>query len=356
MAYTGIWDGFDHYDLTKEVWDITNNPNGNNLNYGSAYSRLVAAPNCVAKGLKVGGTGVGGAYKVKNLAGNFTRYYVGLAFSMLSAPGTTFGFLGFRDAGTYQGWISINSAGAIEVHYGGTGALIGSSPPGTIGFGQYYWMDVDVTISGSASLIKIYLSAPAGSSALISVTGPFQTTGNAYLNQILIGDINAPTGPPAMYFDDFHCHDFGGGAPNTILGEGTRIYSKLPNAAGGSALWTPNGAAANWQCVDEAIPDDDTTYVAASTAVKDNYAVGAASFTGTVNGLVRRSRVRKDDGLAHTFQNGVRSSGIDALAAAYTVQSGYAYTDGYTIIDPNTGSAFTAANADLATPTILETS
>ncbi len=39
------------------------------------------------------------------------------------------------------------------------------------------------------------------------------------------------------------------------------IETLRPNAAGDETQFAPYGAANNWQCVDEASADDDTTYV-----------------------------------------------------------------------------------------------
>lgn len=43
------------------------------------------------------------------------------------------------------------------------------------------------------------------------------------------------------------------------------LYSQA-SGAGASSQWTPTGAATNYECVDDAVPDDDTTYVKAEAA------------------------------------------------------------------------------------------
>jgi hypothetical protein len=78
------------------------------------------------------------------------------------------------------------------------------------------------------------------------------------------------------WFDDFYV--------DSIVGEtispppAKRFLFSLPNAAGINTEWAPTGAAINYQAVDEAPPDNDTSYVEAATVgVIDSYNV--ASFT-----------------------------------------------------------------------------
>jgi hypothetical protein len=184
-----------------------------------------------------------------------------------------------------------------------------------------------------------------------------RSSANNYLNAFLIGDTSAVFG--GVQFDDFHAHDNTGSAPNAILGD-SRIYTKKANAAGYTTNWTPNGAAANWQCSNDSPPDGDTTYNSSNTpGAIDAYAVQSAGFTVAPNGLVRRSYVRRDDAGPHTFQNGIRSGSTNALGTAFTVPSTYAWTDGGTcyVNDPATGSPWASATpADAASMVIDETS
>jgi hypothetical protein len=348
MSYSGIWDGFDDYDASHQLWDaVSGTPQ-----YSSAYARFVAAPGCVAQGVRF--SGAFGVNKTKNLNGNYARYMWGFPFYVEALPaGGWAPIMLFQDNGTTQCQLAVSASGQIGIVFGATPIAV--SAPGTIAGAHYYWCDLDLTINNTTGAVLLYLSTPAGGGALINASGlnTRNGTANNYLNQFTIGTFSNAI---SVRFDDFHAHDPGGAAPNSILGEGTRIYTKLPTGAGALTNWTPNGAVANWQCVDDNPPDDDTTYVSAAAVLEDAYAHTAAGFTGTVNGVVRRSRIRKDDGSAHTFQNGVRSSGVDQLATAVAVLSTYAYTDSFSSTDPNTSAAWTAAAADAAQSIIKEAS
>lgn len=346
MAYQ-LWDGFDDYDNSHELWDVTNGIS--NSNYSSAYARFAAAPNCVAQGLRIVASG---QWKQKNLSSTQPRmlfsypiYFEGFG------PGGYHTFHDMLDNGSVQCRVAIGSDGSFALLNSSNTVLV-SSAPGVVTLNRWYFLDIDVTISPSAGAFSLWLSTVLGGSALITATGlNTRSTANSYMTQFKIGDMQS--GNFQGRFDDFHAMDPTGSAPNSILGEGSRIYTKVPTGAGYATALTPNGAAANWQCVDECPPDDDTTYVSAATfPLTDGYAIGAAGFTGTVNGVVRRSRNRKDDASAHTVQLGVRSSGVNSLATAVGVPSSYGWTDAYFANDPNTSAAWLAAAADAATPVL----
>jgi hypothetical protein len=261
------------------------------------------------------------------------------------------------DAGTVQCTLRFSSVGAILLAQSFNGATLASSAPGVVTPNTWYELAIQVTI-GSAGSIAVYVNQPkvGGVATLLAAGINTRQTANSYMNAFWIGDLsNAFAG---LQIDDFHAFDTTGSAPNAILGAGTRIYTKMSTGPGALSTWTPVGSSPNWDCVNEAPPDDDATYVMAASSLEDNYGVGAAALGGsnTVNGIVRISRVRMDDAGPHTFQNGLRSGSVDQLGPAGAVASGYGYIDsGCSIIDPNTGAAWSVAAADLATPIIYRT-
>jgi hypothetical protein len=353
MSYQLI-DGFDNYDSAHELWDGiggTGSPT-----YSSTYARFPAAPNCVAQGIRFGSSF--NMYKLKNLGSNQATLVFGLAvyFESLPSSGNT-SFVGAGTGGFGNFSLAVGSNGSLILQEGYSGpTIVAQSGPGVVTAGRYYWIDIEITFNSVSGSVSVYLSTPAGGGALFAATGVNTApNGNNFVNQVVLGQIAGTVIP--IRCDDFHCFDSTGTSLNAILGEGTRVYTKMPNAAGYTTNWTPNGATANWQCVDDVPPDDDTTYVSAATFPQtDGYAVGLAGFTGAVNAVIRRSRIRKDDAGAHTFQNGVRSGSTNGLAAAVAVGSSYGWTDGVFVDDPNTSAVWTPAAADAASPVITAAS
>ena len=91
-----------------------------------------------------------------------------------------------------------------------------------------------------------------------------------------------------------------------------RYYPALPDYAGTHNDWTPNGAALNYQCVDDpGVPDDETTYVSSSVVGdKDTYNVN------TVAGLLHPA-AQPDSAIiqayAKSYPGGLSTSQINFL-------------------------------------------
>lgn len=341
-----FWDGFDNYNASTELWDAL-------LGlaaplYSSSYARFTAPAGTVGQGMKCGYT-----YKQKNLLTQVGTVIFGFAVYLPTLGGEMLD--GFQ-AGVKQWSLYVNTSGEFQFYREDTGgALLATSAPGIFRAGTWHWLDIVITTSTVAGSIAIYIDSPAGAIAVFTASGLNNSqTGNAWIDAIRLGDMsNIFAG--AM-FDDFHCHDNTGAAPNAVLGD-SRIYTKMPNGAGGATNWTPNGASANWQCVDEVPPDDDTSYVSSNTAsTVDAYAVHTAGFTATPNGVVTRMYMRKDDASTHTASVGVRSGSTPAFGAPGAVASSYSWLDAFFSIDPNTSAAWTAAGADAAQVAIDEVS
>jgi hypothetical protein len=346
-----LWDGFDNYNGSSQVWSAVLGT----LTYGSGFARFATPTGLLGQGLKFGG---GTSWIQWNMVSNQPTMIFGFGIFIPQFPlvGAS-QFLRFMDVGTGQCGLEFNSSGSILLNQGFSGATLAITVPGVMTTGIWHWLDVVITINNTTGAIQVYLDQPAGGAPVLTGSGlNTRSTANNSMNQFAIGDFgNVFNG---MQIDDFHAHDITGAAPNAILGD-SRIYTKKANGAGFSTLWTPNGAAANWQCSDEAPPDGDTTYNASNTpGAIDGYAVPTVPLSVAPNGLVRRSYVRRDDAGPHTFQNGIRSGSSNGLGSAFTVPSTYAWTDNNTcyVNDPATGSPFTAAAADAVQMIIDETS
>ncbi len=353
MAYQ-VWDGFDNYNASTELWSAVNGT----MSYSSSYCRFLTPSGLLGQGLKMASSS-GSQWKQWNMVSNQATMIFGFAIYLPTiATGL---FIEFMDGGTYQCSLLITASGQIQLVAGGGGTyggVLATSGPGVITAGTWHWIDISVTINNTTGAISLYVDQPAGGVAILTASGlNNRGSSNNYMNAFRIGDITAVF--QGIQFDDFHAHDTTGSAPNAILGD-SRIYTKNANGAGYATNWTPNGASANWQCVDDSPPDGDTSYNSSNTpGAIDGYAVPSAGFTVAPNGLVRRSYVRRDDAGPHTFQNGIRSGTTNALGAAFTVPSSYAWTDCGTcyVNDPATGSPWaSAAAADAATMVIDETS
>jgi hypothetical protein len=103
-----------------------------------------------------------------------------------------------------------------------------------------------------------------------------------------------------LYWADLRAHDNTGTVNNSWPGEGV-VVTVFPTGAGDANQWnnTTNGAGttSNWNLVDEAPPDDATTFVQTGSATaEDMYTVGSTGMSAgdTVRGVMVGARFRNN--------------------------------------------------------------
>lgn len=336
-------DSFDNYNSVSSLYE---NYNGT-ITYGSAYARFAPPAGFPGQGIKV----PAGCWIKKNLSSNLAVLVIKASFYPLALPSGFTSLIGLYD-GTVNanqcalGWLP---SGALQVqqgwqHIGGAGAVATSPNPGIIAPLQWYGIEIEVEISNTGyGSMNVWVNGEiAWEVAAINT----QFTSDVYANQVALGD-SVSNG---YYIDDFRVWDTTGSPPqNAPLGYDTRLICKLPSGAGALTQLTPNGASANWQCVDSNPPPGDTTYVSGATAgLEDAYAVPVAGLSAAPVMVVARACARKDDSGTRQIAAGVDSSAHAAVGPTGTVSSTYAFYDGWIQDDPNTSAAWTAAGADAA--------
>jgi len=349
MAATYLWaDGFDDYTLLSEFFDSVQNPDLVPITISNSYARYAPPAGCPGQGLLITGDSQVAAFKKFNAGATPSTVVIGVAMMLPNLPGGGFASFLFGSAISFLGnligvfGLALNGAGQLFFCADNNpGNLIGTkTPTGTIGAGQWHYYEIAITISATVGTAALYLDG----SLLLNLTGLDTITGAgepANVGYLQLG------GETTVYYDDLYAL----GGTLSPLGS-TRIITKMPAGVGDLTGWTPNGASANWQCVDEIPPDGDTTYVSASSSVTDSYVVPLAGL-GSLSAFppaftVTRSIARFDDAGPHTLENGVRSSGANGLAAAVSLSSSYAVVDGYIVNDPATSAPWTSAGADAA--------
>jgi len=337
-------DGFDEYNTPSEMYQVIQ---GTPV-ISSSYARFTPPAGLPGQGIYFPGN----AYVARSLNANVTTFVIKLSALFVTLPGATNGgpFVGVTDGtGGYssvQWCLTVFSSGVIGlIRAINPGTLLAQSNPGVIAAGGYYGIEMQIAVATSGVTATVWVNG----SQVLNATGlDTQQTSNTYGNTVWLGDLNNRfTG---IYMDDFRVWDTTGSTQNAALGTDSRIITKLPSGVGTNTNWTPNGAAANWQCVDDNPPDDDTSYVsAAGSSIVDDYAMPSAGLTAAPVTVVARSRVRKDDGATRTMQIGVLSSGSAEAGSTYTLSSTYAFIDGdCSPEDPHTSAPWTAAAADAA--------
>mgnify|MGYP001587717849 FL=1 len=134
-----------------------------------------------------------------------------------------------------------------------------------------------------------------------------------------------------------------------------------PSAAGDSTQWTKTGGTANWDTVDEATADDDTTFVATTNTTNiDNYNLADSGLAAgaTINSVILYVRSRHTNAASvsgGTTNYGLKISGTNYSAFCENTTS-YATCSNTWTTNPNTSQAWTSAAIDALQTRIVKNS
>lgn len=146
-------------------------------------------------------------------------------------------------------------------------------------------------------------------------------------------------------YDDMYMLDLSGSENNDFLGD-VKVETLHPAAAGAHTDFTPS-AGSNYQNVDDAAPDDDTTYNSSATAAaKDTFALGDLVASGVVRGVQHDMRLRKDDAGGRTAHALLRSGGADAAGSDVVVLDTYQTVQALWEQNPATSAPWTIADVN----------
>jgi hypothetical protein len=346
MAYQ-FADTFDHYSDPATIYESV----GGSLVLSSSYARFAQIGSFPNQGIHIPGTGT--SFVTKNLKSNQAALVCFMSFGAESLPIVGEGsIMVFFDNGTEQCYLGLTSTGALQFYVGNPGfGVTALGPPSAAALiapasQPNHGIEVQITFSASSAIANCWLDG----SLVISATGLNNIrTANAYANQVGIGSFGGrgySQSGQGIYCDYFRIWDATGTTQNAPVMYDCRKVTKLPTGPGALTGWTANGAAANWQCVNENPPDGDTTYVSSSSTNSDSYAMGSSGLIGIPSQVVAKSLVRKDDAATRTLQVGVRSAGVNGLAPAVTVSSTFGFIDACIAVDPATGNPPLSGAAD----------
>jgi hypothetical protein len=264
------------------------------------------------------------------LPSNYSTIIAGTAFK--EASGTDFFRLQAGATATCR--ISTNASNFLQVRNSG-GTVIATGTTALIG-GNWNYIEAKLFINGASGTIEIHLN---GAIEIVSTTGNFGSTNIDTIG--MVGDSSV-----VLSWDDMYACDTTGSAPNnTFLGD-VRVETVFPTGAGSHTAWTPNGAASNWQCVDETTPDGDSTYVSDSTPGDlDTYATGNIDGGATVYGVQTNLYARKDDAAIRQIAPVIRQGVTDYVGNTVTLSSSYAFFSQLYNQDP-TPANWTAINVN----------
>jgi hypothetical protein len=273
-------------------------------------------------------------------------WIVGFSMAISAAPIQTWVFAKWADAGITQVDFRLNTDGTISATRGGV--LLGTTTFALSGPNTYY-IELKVTVDPSAGVVVIKVNE----STKLNLTGQnTRATTNSTANNFAIGKvISLGTNNPSITVDhdDLYICDTSGSVNNDFIGD-VRVQAILPDGAGSTTQWTPNGAGSNYQCVDESDPNDDTDYVSSANAGDvDTYSFSNVTpTTGTVAGVQWLGCARKDDAGVRTIAPAIRSGGTNYFGGNQNIGTSYTYYLEVLETNPDTTGAWTISEVNAA--------
>jgi len=265
---------------------------------------------------------------------------VGFAFKIDQFPPSDMVFLSLYDGVTLGVNFKLTTAGEIGVYRGVT--LLGTTTGASLGVGPWRYIEVKVVCSDTGSVI---VRVDEGVKLTLSSVDTKAGSNSYHTTFRFLGTSNNVLTTP--HFDDMYCCDGSGSANNDFLGN-TRVVAIRPDAAGDSTQLTPS-AGANYECVDEELCDDDTTYVESLTVGhKDLYGTDAA-LTGVILGVQVNTDCRETDASSFDLKTVCKSDTTEDADAGQAIGStDYVTKTRVLEEDPHTSAAWVAADVNAA--------
>lgn len=326
-------DGFDHYTTTAAMaykWnavDASVAPNKAGRRSGSlAVSNNNASSGYFRRSFSaaISTVTVGFAINIESLGGSDKRYFV----------------LTDQEGGAQITVCALNT-GEFIIRLGGVFGSIIATASVAMTTGVWNYFELKVYVANSSGTVELRLNG----ATVASYTGDTQATGYANIMGIDFGGVSSYS--PIFTVDDLYVCDASGSVNNTFLGD-VRVDTIFPTGAGNSTQFTPS-TGANWENVDDASPDGDSTYNSGDTAgYKDTFVFGDLSIaSATIHGIQTNICARKDDAGTRTMTDVVRTASTD-----YTGGTTHSLADGYlnyrTIreTNPNTSAAWAVSEVN----------
>jgi hypothetical protein len=347
-------DSFDHYataTMNEKGWT--------GLTFGGVNSNTIAVQgrhSSSAYRSTQSGVGSSYAYMGRTLTPGDASFVIGVAIRTNHLPlNPTHGevVIFIQDTGTTQLNLCVLPDYRIRVTRGshGSATTLATSASPCITINAYAFIEFKGTIHNSTGTIQVRVDGVD----VIPATGSLDTqaTANASWNQVYIGHYDASSsasnGSYVWDFDDLYILDTMGSAPCNDFLDDCRVDPRYPTGAGATTQWTPS-AGSNWQNVDDATPDDDSTYNSTDVldevdtfVVQDAPTVGAAIY-GIQHCLYCK---RSDAGVARIAPV-TRHSGVDYPGDDLTISTDYTYRCQTAAENPGTSAQWTEAHFNAA--------
>jgi len=244
----------------------------------------------------------------------------------------------FRESTTVHVDIRVTALGEIRATRNGTSLGLTSA---VIAINTWYWIALRAVINDTTGAVDVRVN---NTSVLALTSQDTRNGGTGIIDNLQLLSVSASN----TDWDNAVILDTTGSAPlNAIPTEEWRIDQRTATGAGNSTQFTPS-TGSNWQNVDDATQDGDSTYNSSSTAGHvDLFAIQDFD-PGAVRAVQVCMVARRDDAGPREIREKCRSASADYNGTTQTVTSAYVVYRQIRETDPATAAAWTASNLNAA--------
>jgi hypothetical protein len=234
-------DSFNHYN-TSTV------PAKWNISQSFATPTIVTGRN--GNGLRLVGSFFANSYVYKVLD-NQTTYMIGVAINLTVGTAGAQGLLAVWDGLTRQVGVRVNNSSKLEIEKNGT--VLATSSGSWVNGWNYVEIKTFFNTGSGSCIVRV------NGNVFVTYSGNISQSGVNQGNKISIGDWVGNNNQADTIWDDLYVCDGTGSVNNDFLGD-IVVEALYPNGAGSYTQFTPVGAGANYNAVNQTVPDGDTTY------------------------------------------------------------------------------------------------
>ena len=214
-----------------------------------------------------------------------------------------------------------SSTAKIQARFG-TGTILGTGTT-ALSSSVWYYLEFKVKVHDSAGTVECRVN----DNVEFALTGiDTKNGGTGVIDQIVLAG-QGGFGSGDWTVDDLYICDDDASASgcDDFLGD-VRVEALFANGAGATTDLAPS-AGSNYQCVDDATPDDDSTYVESDVVGdKDTYTfTDLSAATATVFGIQIVPLAKKTDAGARKFKTVTRLSSTEVDGTEQTLGTSYDY-------------------------------
>lgn len=276
-----------------------------------------------------------------------------LGYAML--PLTAFSdkvLISFIDGSTVHCGIAMRADGSLFVFKGAattTAAYNIASGAQILRIGA--WTNIEIKCTpGTSTTTGVFEIKINGVTVYSGTALNLKTGTNATISSIVIWPAGSGAVTAQAGIDDVYICNDAGATHNTFLGC-IDIRNQLPNSDS-AVQFTRNTGITNYSAVDDdAIPDDDTTYVESATVgQQDLYgnAALAAPAPGSILALAVTTCAKNTDASAREMANTISSNSVTADGTTVALAASYAITQTIYPVNPDGSVAWTEAAVNAA--------